>query len=690
MKRPLFVSGLLFMASLASLMLWGVWIAMALIPGSVFVVLLLPRWTRRQRKAFLGCVCCAFLAATAAWSIFQVRLALADRWAGETIAFTGYVTESDPYQSQLKTIQAQSPLTGRVVLKLRCYEEEGLEPGDWITGNAVLSGAAADGNSFSSLGVVLQGVAGELHTAEPHPGLQLFWRAARLRNQLTQAMTSARPGDETGVITGLLFSQRSYLPPVVQNQFDRTGTGHILSVSGLHLAIVIGWVLWVCQKLKLGRWGAFLLGTGAILFLVLLAGLRASVLRAGVMMFLWLLAGAIRRRSDGMTSLAAAAYLLLILCPPALLKTGFLMSFSATLGLLALAGPISRWFTTLWESRFGSVGRLARSLAGHIAIPLAAQLALIPVLMLEFGYLPLYSLPANLLITPLVWPALLLGGLAAVCFATPALAFAGPTLLTAAGWFAKGILWLTSQCSRLPGGILPLQLPHQQFLALTILGVVVFCALRRLQGRRLLRILGVAAMFCVLTAALGNLYLQDRIVVTACPGGTAVLRKGNRSILLHEGDSGYAFIQAEALLMRAGLSGERLSVLIRPPEGTAEGDYRAVEAFRPQVLLLPPEREAAGLLRSVEGIEALPLGTVPVEVWSGGLLSALSPELTLLGSGHQKVLKCWAGYGIISEADIPEDATLLIGLGGELYSPGGQVKIRRLWNGDSVAVLPPL
>lgn len=686
MKRPLFAYGLLLMASMAAIQAWGTWMALGLVPGAVIALLLLPQWDARQRDALLLGTCLAFLTALGLLGSFQHRLTrTAQATAGAQISFTGYVAEESPYSSTLNLVRGHSPQLGRVTLWLRSYGEDGLEAGDWITGSAAITGAGPEGHSLLSGGITLSAVAGELQLTQPGPGL--LWRVHLLRRQLTQRMLAAHPDPDTGMLLGLLFSDRTHLDPVTAQAMNLTGTGHILSVSGLHLSIFVGWVLWVCRRLQLGPWATLGLGLTTVLLVAAVAGFGAPVLRAGVMMTLWLLGRAIGRRSDSLTSLGAAVCLLLFLCPPALGTLGFQMSFFATLGVAALASPLTDWGVTWLEARTGRRDGWVSVLAGAVAIPLSAQLGLMPVALWSSGFVPLYSLPANLLLGPLLWPALLLGTLAALAFAPglPLLVPVGTVLLRAAAWLCQGMAAVCRFFATLPGGIFPLQLPHQWGLVLVLAGGVAAAVLLRVQGRKLTRLLGLTLALCLGLGLAGHLAYGSRVILTAAPGGTVVLRKGSMAVLLYEGEGDYDREMASRAMLRAGVAQLPLRVLARPWGTTPQGDLAAAQAFAPRVLLRGPREQ---LPRPLPGVEQLPLTPTPVELWPGATLSAPSAYQTQLLARGQKLVKCWAGYGLITQEDIPWDTTLVIDMAGLVYSPGGKLNILRLWTGDSVVVLP--
>ena len=207
------------------------------------------------------------------------------------------------------------------------------------------------------------------------------------------------------------------------------GISHLLAVSGLHLSILLA----VCGRLgDLLLWSRrkrTLLSLLCCFAMMVLAGFRASVLRAALMAGLALGASLRGRRGDGLTGLGFAVTVILLLNPAAVWELGFLLSCGATLGILLLAKPLARLFPAAQRSRWG------RLLWESASVSLAAQLGTLPIAALTFGYLPAYSLITNLLVLPLVYGTMVFAFLTLPCLAVGV----GVYPFTAASCFAGGI-----------------------------------------------------------------------------------------------------------------------------------------------------------------------------------------------------------------------------------------------------------
>lgn len=192
--------------------------------------------------------------------------------------------------------------------------------------------------------------------------------------------------------------------------FRETGVSHLLSVSGLHVAALAGAALLLLRLCRAGRRTRFAVLAVLLALYALLTGLRASVVRAALMFFLWQLGVLIGRRNDGLTALAAAFLAAVLADPAAVFDVGFQLSYGAVFSILTLAGPLRR--------RLPAGGRLTGKLWGLLAVNLAVNLGTLPLLLRISSGFWLPSAAVNLLavpyagvMIPLVAALAVLGGL---------------------------------------------------------------------------------------------------------------------------------------------------------------------------------------------------------------------------------------------------------------------------------------
>lgn len=231
-----------------------------------------------------------------------------------------------------------------------------------------------------------------------------WWQrfAGGIRHRLRQACAGL-PGDERGLLPSLVDGDTAAVPQGLQGDMRISGLTHLEAVSGENVTVVIGVTLALARSVGLRRRGRAVVGAVALLSFVVLARPSPSVLRAGVMGAIALLAMLAGRRRSALPALSAAVLVLVAVDPFLGRSVGFVLSVVAT-GALILIAPG-------WANRLER--HLPRWLAVAVAIPAAAQLACTPVLILVFGRLTPYAVLANLLAAPAVVPATILGVLTA-------------------------------------------------------------------------------------------------------------------------------------------------------------------------------------------------------------------------------------------------------------------------------------
>src|SRR3989442_2845368 len=144
-------------------------------------------------------------------------------------------------------------------------------------------------------------------------------------------MARLSPPREAGLLMGLALGDASRLDPRLAHDFQATGLGHLLVVSGENVAMVLAPMMALALALRLTRWPRFLLGAGTVVFFVGLTGAEPSVMRAGVMATLTLVGGLIGRPRSMGTILASAVLGLLVLDPLLVWSIGFQLSVAAML-----------------------------------------------------------------------------------------------------------------------------------------------------------------------------------------------------------------------------------------------------------------------------------------------------------------------------------------------------------------------
>src|SRR3989344_471027 len=234
----------------------------------------------------------------------------------------------------------------------------------------------------------------------------------RLRVYLQNRIMSWMPGDLGGLASGILLGGNQLLSHDTRQNFTRDGLSHIIAASGFNVVMVSGWLAVLGRKLKRKRLMIFFGLLGTILYM-LLAGLSASVIRAGIMSILSFTALIYGRKSDAIWSLVISAVMMILVNPWYILDIGFQLSVMATLGVLLSTG-------------------------NELKTIFVVQLFTIPLILHHFGQLSIVAPLANILV---IWTVPYIMQLTALgLIIPPVLYLAWPLLsymLFVANWLSR-------------------------------------------------------------------------------------------------------------------------------------------------------------------------------------------------------------------------------------------------------------
>lgn len=261
--------------------------------------------------------------------------------------------------------------------------------------------------------VAVSGTLVVLRATEVHPvasaGLSGRARAARheLRRQ-ARAVTSSLPADEAALVRGMTTGDTRGMGEPTEEIMRRAGISHLVAVSGANIALVLAAVLGPLLLCGVRRRPRLLIGGIVMAGYVWLVGDEPSVQRAATMAVPLLAARFAGVRASPVAALALTVALWSVLDPVTAASVGFLLSALATAAILLAAPPLASALTEL------SRGRVGRTAALVIAVPLVAQLACTPVLILLTPEVSAWAVPVNILVGPLVGPSTVIGLLALV------------------------------------------------------------------------------------------------------------------------------------------------------------------------------------------------------------------------------------------------------------------------------------
>jgi len=372
--------------------------------------------------------------------------------------------------------------------------------------------------------------------------------------------------EERGVLHALLLGYRGDLPRALRTDFAATGTVHIFAISGAHVGMMLLLFAGLLRALRIPvtRWFLFL--TPLLLIYTLTTGAATSAIRASVMASLMLGATFMKRRPDAISALAVAAISILVVSPAQLGDLGFLLSFTAVGGLLAVQPVMEagvrrlahrdEWLLPGEEApdepfwRKGGMNGIR-----YASVSVSAWVSTLPLTAFFFNLFSPVALLMNLIVIPVVFAILLTGVMSLLCF--PLSPFCSEVFNHAARVLASGLTACIQWAAALPWGHLFIRTPPA-------IGVMLWYLLLAMAAVMARRIRGALAVGLGVLALMGISWgLWDagrcRVSVLDVGEGNAVLVQARTERILV--DTGPEF-RAEQTLRRMRREGvNQLEVL---------------------------------------------------------------------------------------------------------------------------------
>jgi competence protein ComEC len=412
----------------------------------VAVTLCVTAFLLRRHKVFPVAVMIAALAAGfagATWKTQRIGHGVLAR-PMFSVSLTGFVETRDIRERTdrfvLRVVMMESQRGSTKLERVRLSVKKGTAPdvGSFVELKARLMpplaplrpGSYDFGRDMFFSGIGASGfVMGGIKTAAPPDsgGMKLRYAAFMqgLRDAIDARIATTLEGDKRAIATALLTGRRDAITTPVNDAMFISGLGHVLSISGYHMAVVAGVVFFAVRALlalfpalaagfPIKKWSAAA-ALAASAFYLLLSGAEVATQRSFFMTAVVLIAVMVDRRAITFRTLAVAALIVLAIAPEALVHPSFQMSFAATLGLVALVQiGMPRMFASPDHS---ATARLAlwggRELMTLLLASLVAGLATTPYAAFHFHRITPYGVLANLAAMPvvsaLVMPAGLLG-----------------------------------------------------------------------------------------------------------------------------------------------------------------------------------------------------------------------------------------------------------------------------------------
>jgi competence protein ComEC len=224
-----------------------------------------------------------------------------------------------------------------------------------------------------------------------------YSRIFMIRKAILQILEKFISGNnEKGIAEALLIGYRENLDRELIQSYSNTGVIHIIAISGLHLAMIYGIIIFIFSAFSPGKWISIVKAMVIICILwtfSLVAGNAPSVQRSAIMFTFLVLGEILSKKNNIYNNLAASAFLILLFHPFSLWDAGFQLSYAAVLSIAFFSKPIHNWL------HFNN--KIVKGIWNLLAVSLAAQILTFPLVVYHFHRFPVFFLFSNLFAIPI-------------------------------------------------------------------------------------------------------------------------------------------------------------------------------------------------------------------------------------------------------------------------------------------------
>ena len=198
--------------------------------------------------------------------------------------------------------------------------------------------------------------------------------------------------DIAGLVTTVLFGDKTELNPSVDYAYKSSGMSHLLAVSGMHIMLLVTIITFLLSKIKIKRWIKFIILAVILCFFTYLCDFAPSIVRALIMGLIFSFSSVVGKKYDRLNSMALCAFIILLFRPFDVFDAGFVLSFMCVFCIFTLQKPIKRALV-----KIGCNAKIADSLA----VLFGVQIGLLPMLTIYSQTFNIFSLAINFVCVPL-------------------------------------------------------------------------------------------------------------------------------------------------------------------------------------------------------------------------------------------------------------------------------------------------
>ena len=362
------------------------------------------KWTKND-GILLSVAFTVGIAVYSAYTAYAYRPAVS--FDGKFGTFSGEVTEITNYENDRAGYVLKGRINGDTKAKITYYGADlSAEYGDIVDiGECRFAVPESDylfdsENYYKSEGIFLTAASAEEVSIVHTDSRPIRNKAAEFRETMTERLKEKSDETTGAFLSAMLFGEKRQLDGRVKTALYRSGIGHILAVSGLHVSIIAMLFMSLLKWLNVNRFVSYILMNAVLILFVVMADSPISAIRSTIMMDFFYAAGLFRRQNDSLNSLSAASLVLSLSNPYVIVNAGFLLSVSGTFGIAVFAPFMTK------NMKYGTVPQI---IVKDLFMALFTALSVLPFCVLFFSEASVISPLSNVLLVPLCTAAMING-----------------------------------------------------------------------------------------------------------------------------------------------------------------------------------------------------------------------------------------------------------------------------------------
>ncbi|MDR0917629.1 MAG: ComEC/Rec2 family competence protein [Oscillospiraceae bacterium] len=347
-----------------------------------------------------------------------------------------------------------------------------------------------------------------------HPQFSFKRDLMHFREKLIKQFKYVLDGEELGICVALIFGDTALIDEETETILQKSGISHVTSVSGFHLVLITGILVYFFKFLRVNRKVSFFLIVAILMMFAMVTTFPVAMIRSLIMCIIWLSAELFLRQADLLNSLCLAVIFMTITTPYLFTNVSFLLSITGVFGIGVVAPYLSK--------------NINKYLKPFVFMTVVA-VAILPVSLLFFDFTSLISPIANVIFVPFLSFACILLALSGFCCVLTLFAY---PLIWIAGLCCKIVIWGLNILNMVP--TLPLGNDNYKYVMLLLVGfiIVIFCYKPSVKNLSLL----ICSCFVAFLGIIGIINVSNNELKVKTFGTATIISKGKNADIIDKGD----------------------------------------------------------------------------------------------------------------------------------------------------------